>query len=141
MIRRPPRSTLTDTLFPYTTLFRSCCPAPSGTSPATRSQDRQRSGPRHPPRARGGRDRAGLGVVLYPDLRAQPGQRHRRRALGVDGVAALPHHTAPAAAPDALAGRGGAGVGRDPRASGGVAPVPSDRLRPTGGTEWWGGVA
>src|SRR3546814_16856034 len=26
MIRRPPRSTLTDTLFPYTTLFRS--PAP-----------------------------------------------------------------------------------------------------------------
>src|SRR3546814_2734115 len=25
MIRRPPRSTLTDTLFPYTTLFRSDC--------------------------------------------------------------------------------------------------------------------
>src|SRR3546814_6084699 len=24
MIRRPPRSTRTDTLFPYTTLFRSC---------------------------------------------------------------------------------------------------------------------
>src|SRR3546814_7997176 len=32
MIRRPPRSTRTDTLFPYTTLFRSCrplaCPIP-----------------------------------------------------------------------------------------------------------------
>src|SRR3546814_3672397 len=29
MIRRPPRSTRTDTLFPYTTLFRSCDdPAP-----------------------------------------------------------------------------------------------------------------
>src|SRR3546814_3614898 len=27
MIRRPPRSTLTDTLFPYTTLFRSSAPA------------------------------------------------------------------------------------------------------------------
>src|SRR3546814_4368536 len=27
MIRRPPRSTLTDTLFPYTTLFRSLPPA------------------------------------------------------------------------------------------------------------------
>src|SRR3546814_5444339 len=27
MIRRPPRSTLTDTLFPYTTLFRSAWPA------------------------------------------------------------------------------------------------------------------
>src|SRR3546814_18653966 len=26
MIRRPPRSTRTDTLFPYTTLFRSRCP-------------------------------------------------------------------------------------------------------------------
>src|SRR3546814_20624259 len=25
MVRRPPRSTLTDTLFPYTTLFRSPC--------------------------------------------------------------------------------------------------------------------
>src|SRR3546814_10691836 len=28
MIRRPPRSTRTDTLFPYTTLFRSCAVAP-----------------------------------------------------------------------------------------------------------------
>src|SRR3546814_8209973 len=27
MIRRPPRSTRTDTLFPYTTLFRSCLAA------------------------------------------------------------------------------------------------------------------
>src|SRR3546814_11351877 len=27
MIRRPPRSTRTDTLFPYTTLFRSATPA------------------------------------------------------------------------------------------------------------------
>src|SRR3546814_2444564 len=26
MIRRPPRSTRTETLFPYTTLFRSVCP-------------------------------------------------------------------------------------------------------------------
>src|SRR3546814_11702686 len=29
MIRRPPRSTRTDTLFPYTTLFRSALPRPS----------------------------------------------------------------------------------------------------------------
>src|SRR3546814_16229460 len=28
MIRRPPRSTRTDTLFPYTTLFRSSVPLP-----------------------------------------------------------------------------------------------------------------
>src|SRR3546814_4712484 len=30
MIRRPPRSTRTDTLFPYTTLFRSALPGLSG---------------------------------------------------------------------------------------------------------------
>src|SRR3546814_11750484 len=30
MIRRPPRSTRTDTLFPYTTLFRSRAPARHG---------------------------------------------------------------------------------------------------------------
>src|SRR3546814_6391311 len=30
MIRRPPRSTRTDTLFPYTTLFRSAAVAPVG---------------------------------------------------------------------------------------------------------------
>src|SRR3546814_11206780 len=29
MIRRPPRSTRTDTLFPYTTLFRSCGQSPN----------------------------------------------------------------------------------------------------------------
>src|SRR3546814_7306711 len=35
MIRRPPRSTRTDTLFPYTTLFRSwAAPSPDRTSPA-----------------------------------------------------------------------------------------------------------
>src|SRR3546814_1515292 len=33
MIRRPPRSTRTDTLFPYTTLFRSDRSAARGTSP------------------------------------------------------------------------------------------------------------
>src|SRR3546814_11369727 len=32
MIRRPPRSTRTDTLFPYTTLFRSC-PVPAKFAP------------------------------------------------------------------------------------------------------------
>src|SRR3546814_17347882 len=32
MIRRPPRSTRTDTLFPYTTLFRSRGPPPQGSA-------------------------------------------------------------------------------------------------------------
>src|SRR3546814_12883118 len=39
MIRRPPRSTLTDTLFPYTTLFRSGIAA----FPLARSHDRSDS--------------------------------------------------------------------------------------------------
>src|SRR3546814_8755799 len=54
MIRRPPRSTRTDTLFPYTTLFRSsmnnvvsgsrvCAwkvlPTPEGPNSATRSEE------------------------------------------------------------------------------------------------------
>src|SRR3546814_9276749 len=33
MIRRPPRSTLTDTLFPYTTLFRSSTQSSGGDDP------------------------------------------------------------------------------------------------------------
>src|SRR3546814_14298172 len=43
IIRRPPRSTRTDTLFPYTTLFRSIVIAytPEGKRPATSFQDRQ----------------------------------------------------------------------------------------------------
>src|SRR3546814_11895144 len=39
MRRRPPRSTRTDTLFPYTTLFRSLRPAPL--SPADRAEDQR----------------------------------------------------------------------------------------------------
>src|SRR3546814_7692055 len=47
MIRRPPRSTRTDTLFPYTTLFRSELLA-AGEGPARRDEDaivRERLGP------------------------------------------------------------------------------------------------
>src|SRR3546814_11171059 len=35
MIRRPPRATRTDTLFPYTTLFRSAPPTPSSVAKST----------------------------------------------------------------------------------------------------------
>src|SRR3546814_2986261 len=37
MFQRPPRSTRTDTLFPYTTLFRSLTPVPSTVRPRLRS--------------------------------------------------------------------------------------------------------
>src|SRR3546814_4622514 len=40
MLRRPPRSTRTDTLFPYTTLFRSLHTASSSTRPPPRTQTR-----------------------------------------------------------------------------------------------------
>src|SRR3546814_12304835 len=42
MIRRPPRSTRTDTLFPYTTLFRSAAPSPAFCSPTTANRRRRR---------------------------------------------------------------------------------------------------
>src|SRR3546814_19296706 len=41
IIRRPPRSTLTDTLFPYTTLFRS---VPDAWQPSVISLKRRRTG-------------------------------------------------------------------------------------------------
>src|SRR3546814_4893677 len=42
MIRRPPRSTLTDTLFPYTTLFRS--PATDQFDPVARGSEQPQRG-------------------------------------------------------------------------------------------------
>src|SRR3546814_7334458 len=44
MIRRPPRSTLTDTLFPYTTLFRSEAHGRVGGRAAALAQDRRVQG-------------------------------------------------------------------------------------------------
>src|SRR3546814_2674805 len=44
MIRRPPRSTRTDTLFPYTTLFRSNVQADSGLLAELVSQSQSASG-------------------------------------------------------------------------------------------------
>src|SRR3546814_9182479 len=46
MIRRPPRSTRTDTLFPYTTLFRSTEQFPHRPSRRDHHQDHPRGGAR-----------------------------------------------------------------------------------------------
>src|SRR3546814_7571737 len=60
MIRRPPRSTRTDTLFPYTTLFRSVRWRARGHAP--RRQDRKRRAVlRRYDGARAGKGRQGLG--------------------------------------------------------------------------------
>src|SRR3546814_17217621 len=71
MIRRPPRSTRTDTLFPYTTLFRSR--APTSSPRRFPAQARKRASPlRCDPT--GARDRyasAVLSPVEAPDWRGQ----------------------------------------------------------------------
>src|SRR3546814_9588256 len=48
MIRRPPRSTRTDTLFPYTTLFRSNHSSVLLPSPAIPSRNRRKGARPHP---------------------------------------------------------------------------------------------
>src|SRR3546814_1504263 len=56
MIRRPPRSTRTDTPFPYTTLFRSVAaepnPVPAREQSASRSWDHRKTKPCRLPRRR-----------------------------------------------------------------------------------------
>src|SRR3546814_3558567 len=72
MIRRPPRSTRTDTLFPYTTLFRS---GPGG----RRAGETVRSGP---PDQRPG---AGAFQGPLPDLWRAGTRDHRRRLAQREG--------------------------------------------------------
>src|SRR3546814_9480858 len=75
MIRRPPRSTRTDTLFPYTTLFRSAVPT------GRRSAGHHRAGVAHAQRhADGWQD---LGRQRSGSLRPQfPAARHGRSGHG-----------------------------------------------------------
>src|SRR3546814_10772643 len=79
MIRRPPRSTRTDTLFPYTTLFRSQLAVPHRPQPHRR------------PLARAAVPAAGAGE-RRPAHRAHTRSRHAR-AHAV-GVRAAPRHAA-----------------------------------------------
>src|SRR3546814_8984434 len=78
MIRRPPRSTRTDTLFPYTTLFRSRILR------RLRSGDRRRPAAWH--RGAGGRRVPRLGPVVEPALRGhrQTAPQHRPRSAPPD---------------------------------------------------------
>src|SRR3546814_581695 len=106
MIRRPPRSTRTDTLFPYTTLFRSPLKR-SGDGRLSRALPRRRRSPstdpvlaspnpdrRHP--GRRGRDRPGLCRLAQrkPDSETL----HQRRAGILDhgpNTRLLPHIAKP----------------------------------------------
>src|SRR3546814_11003252 len=71
MIRRPPRSTRTDTLFPYTTLFRSLAGGDRGRGPA------QAAAPRL---VRGPGDLVRAGVVLPAPERGRRADRDRARS-------------------------------------------------------------
>src|SRR3546814_4122730 len=66
MIRRPPRSTRTDTLFPYTPLFRSPCSRAGG---ALRPRDPSSAARCHPAPRRGRHARSALRYIW----------RHRRK--------------------------------------------------------------
>src|SRR3546814_5602501 len=87
MIRRPPRSTRTDTLFPYTTLFRSC------EKQARRPLWARGAGQFGKGRGAAERTRTSTGSPASP-LAATGGHRGgsaRRRALpGLDAVAQAP---------------------------------------------------
>src|SRR3546814_2989964 len=83
MIRRPPRSTLTDTRFPYTTLFRSPVPAESTSTRPSNPASRRRA--RSAPSAIGERQmlprqttsrRCGSGIVRLPDAALGRSEEH-----------------------------------------------------------------
>src|SRR3546814_5753079 len=112
MIRRPPRSTRTDTLFPYTTLFRSPTRGPSPSRsirastmrPASTSAARvspipasiSHSAKRH---AGGAQQRAGFEDGQADDVRMAARQKaHEHLRAALDRIAASLAH--PLAAPD-----------------------------------------
>src|SRR3546814_4287590 len=84
MIRRPPRSTRTDTLFPYTTLFRSGC-APGAPRSAATEQGAHENAKIEP----GDVDQITLVNILAP---AQPRAAHAAAIQDV-GKATLDHLT------------------------------------------------
>src|SRR3546814_1732075 len=73
MIRRPPRSTRTDTLFPYTTLFRSV-----GAESIRQFKRRRR------------RARRETRIMEDPRSAAHPGRDEDRATMGVDPILVSP---------------------------------------------------
>src|SRR3546814_19007032 len=96
MNRRPPRSTRTDTLLPYTTLFRS----------VPRLDRRRRDPSRLLPRPARGQARGGGGA--REDERQGGGQGQEQKGRREVGAGGAP----PAARPHIEAGRGGAHAGQ-----------------------------
>src|SRR3546814_3563934 len=102
MIRRPPRSTRTDTLFPYTTLFRSAL-IPGEALQGIAVQRRDHAVEKRGPAAAAGPRKAGrrLAVPQCPSLGEAPAGKRQGRAV-VEGERArlLAPQTATAACVD-----------------------------------------
>src|SRR3546814_14109527 len=96
MIRRPPRSTRTDTLFPYTTLFRSPHLLGGIWQSGGRAGDVP---PRRPRRGLRARDGALLRSGAIPRHPARPARLRQERAQcslgGLRGGARPAHHSTP----------------------------------------------
>src|SRR3546814_3757498 len=113
MIRRPPRSTRTDTLFPYTTLFRSSpsrgreCAAPA---PQTSKQEHHRRGKedretlQEQPHVAAARQQGLRRATLFGDRAAQRALPVGRPANPRDHELAGAMRAYPAANVDALVG-------------------------------------
>src|SRR3546814_10414170 len=91
MIRRPPRSTRTDTLFPYTTLFRSDDRSERPRGAGDRLDDivledvRPAKMPQHRDRYYRRRDRGGKGQAdLKPEIHVRRGEQHGDEAAEQD---------------------------------------------------------
>src|SRR3546814_14732116 len=112
MIRRPPRSTRTDTLFPYTTLFRSAdddllaevgpaVEAGAEQRPRPDQQSRSRAEPaerlaeRHRDQPAGGRPDRTDQAAERDDAVAEPPPRTEERRVGKEEVSTFRHRWAP----------------------------------------------
>src|SRR3546814_11485837 len=95
MIRRPPRSTRTDTLFPYTTLFRSRLrPAPRAAVAVGHARARfARAASGRPPRAAGAALTAGHAGDPHRRHAPQPGVAVRARRRRCRATATPPRAT------------------------------------------------
>src|SRR3546814_13726993 len=121
MIRRPPRSTRTDTLFPYTTLFRSRPPGRSATGPAAAAPGR--------------RCAPGTGVRARRFLIRANRERRRVEPAWRSGLP-LPDYTSHGADPEA----GDAGFRQAVQRTAFGCGAPNRRLRPGPGRRRGGGA-
>src|SRR3546814_20015239 len=133
MLRHPPRSTRTDTLFPYTTLFRSAVlgqrlPVPEPAARALLRRLRSRARLRH--RAEHGQGPARAAEAAFRGARAPAVRRHYAgEAL---------HHQRGLHSAQAVTGWQGRGAGRRTagEALAGAGPPSTERRGAVGGRSW-----